>query len=129
MPSGSAGRRCPDGTPDDVACERSTDSLAAEIGHLLPARVLNLACPSATVTSGLRGPQDARRPLGARRRSALLKQVQDLRFVVVAIGPNDVGWTDFLRYCYGVAGLLGPASPRASSTTGWPRSTASTATC
>jgi hypothetical protein len=26
----------------------------------------------------------------------------DLQFVVVAIGPNDVGWTDFLRYCYGV---------------------------
>jgi hypothetical protein len=91
----------PNGTPDDVACERSTDSLAAEIGHLLPARVLNLACPSATVTSGLRGPQD----LGGRSvppQVGVLKQAQDLRFVVVAIGPNDVGWTDFLRYCYGV---------------------------
>ena len=92
----------PAGTPDDVACERSTDSLAAEIGHLLPARVLNLACPSATVTSGLRGPQDrSGRLLPAQ--VGLLKQVQDLRFVVVAIGPNDVGWSDFLRYCYGVA--------------------------
>jgi len=91
----------PDGTPDDVACGRSTDSLAAEIGDLLPARVLNLACPSATVTSGLRGPQDrAGRLLPAQ--VGLLKQVQNLRFVVVAIGPNDVGWTDFLRYCYGV---------------------------
>ena len=91
----------PDGTPDDVACERSTDSLAAEIGDLLPARVLNLACPSATVTSGLRGPQErAGRQLPAQ--VGLLKQVQNLRFVVLAIGPNDVGWTDFLRYCYGV---------------------------
>jgi hypothetical protein len=92
----------PDSTADDVACQRSTDSLAAEIGHLLPARVLNLACPSATVTSGLRGPQDA----GGRSVPAqvgVLKQVQGLRFVVVVIGPNDVGWTDFLRYCYGVA--------------------------
>jgi lysophospholipase L1-like esterase len=91
----------PDGTADDVACERSTDSLAAEIGHLMPARVLNLACPSATVTSGLRGPQDA----GGRSvppQVGVLKQVQGLRFVVVVIGPNDVGWTDFLRYCYGV---------------------------
>jgi hypothetical protein len=91
----------PEGTPDDVACERSTDSLAAEIGDLLPARVLNLACPSATVTTGLRGPQER----GGRLLPAqvgLLKQVQDLRFVVLAIGPNDVGWTDFLRYCYGV---------------------------
>jgi lysophospholipase L1-like esterase len=91
----------PDGTADDVACERSTDSLAAEIGHLMPARVLNLACPSATVTSGLRGPQDA----GGRSvppQVGVLKQVQGLRFVVLVIGPNDVGWTDFLRYCYGV---------------------------
>jgi len=91
----------PDGSPDDVACQRSTDSLAAEIGRLLPARVLNLACPGATITSGLRGPQDA----GGRSVPAqvgVLKQVQDLRFVVVAIGPNDVGWIDFLRYCYGV---------------------------
>jgi lysophospholipase L1-like esterase len=90
-----------DGTPDDVACQRSTDSLAAEVGHLLPAKVLNLACPGATITSGLRGPQDA----GARSVPAqvgVLKQVQGLRFVVVAIGPNDVGWIDFLRYCYGV---------------------------
>ena len=95
------GPALPDGTPDDVACGRSTDSLAAEIGHLLPARVLNLACPSATVTSGLRGPQDQ----GGRSVPAqvgVLKQVQDLRFVVVVIGPNDVGWTDFIRYCYGV---------------------------
>ena len=77
----------PDGTPDDVSCERSTDSLAAEVGHLLPARVLNLACPSATVTSGLRGPQDrAGRLLPAQ--VGLLKQVQDLRFVVVASDPN-----------------------------------------
>jgi hypothetical protein len=32
----------------------------------------------------------------------LLKQVRGLDFVVVAIGPNDVGWSDFLQYCYGV---------------------------
>jgi hypothetical protein len=91
----------PDGSPDDAACARSTDSLAVEIGQLIPAQVLNLACPSATITSGLRGPQDQ----GGRSIPAqvgVLKQVQDLRFVVVAIGPNDMGWTDFLRYCYGV---------------------------
>src|SRR6185436_14525536 len=71
------------------------------IGDLLPARVLNLACPDATVTAGLRGPQD----IGGQQVPAqvgVLRQVQGLRFVVVEIGPNDVGWTDFLRYCYGV---------------------------
>jgi hypothetical protein len=96
------GPRLPGGTPDDAACERSTDSLAAEIGHLTSANVLNLACPSATVTTGLRGPQQ-RGDQVVPAQIGVLKQVRDLRFVVVAIGPNDVGWTDFLRYCYGVA--------------------------
>jgi hypothetical protein len=91
----------PDARPDDATCERSTDSLAAEIGHLLPARVLNLACPSATITSGLRGPQE-HRGQSVPPQVGVLKQVQGLRFVVVAIGPNDVGWADFLQYCYGV---------------------------
>jgi lysophospholipase L1-like esterase len=91
----------PDARPDDATCGRSSDSLASEIGHLLPARTLNLACPGATVNDGLRGSQD----IAGNRVPAqvgVLEQVQGLRFVVVAIGPNDVGWTDFLRYCYGV---------------------------
>ena len=91
----------PDSTPDAAACERSTDSLAVEIGNLTGTRVLNLACPDATITSGLRGPQQrGGRVLPAQ--VGLLKQVRDLDFVVVAIGPNDVGWSDFLQYCYGV---------------------------
>lgn len=87
--------------PDDRVCRRSTDSLAFEVGNLLPARVLNLACPEATVSAGLRGPQDVG---GAQvpAQVGVLRQVQGLRFVVVEIGPNDVGWIDFLRYCYGV---------------------------
>jgi hypothetical protein len=89
------------GSADDRACERSIDSLAAEIGRLQGGPVLNLACPGATVTSGLRGTQEH----GGRivpAQVGVLQQVRGLRFVVVAIGPNDLGWTDFLRYCYGV---------------------------
>ncbi|WP_250549402.1 GDSL-type esterase/lipase family protein [Pseudonocardia sp. H11422] len=89
-------------TPEDVACERSADSLAGELSRLLPAQVLNLACSGASIAQGLRGPQqrgDTTLPAQVGR----LKQVQDLRFVVVAIGPNDLGWSDFLTYCYGVA--------------------------
>lgn len=86
--------------PNDP-CDRSTDSLAAEIGQLLPSKVLNLACPDATVTSGLRGTQ-TRKGVTVPAQVGVLKQVQGLRYVVVEIGPNDVGWTDFLRYCYGV---------------------------
>jgi GDSL-like Lipase/Acylhydrolase family len=91
----------PDADEDDQACVRSTDSLAAELGHLLDTRVLNLACPGASITEGLREPQQQ----GGRTLPAQvgrLKQVQDLDFVVVVIGPNDLFWGDFLAYCYTV---------------------------
>jgi hypothetical protein len=89
-------------TPADTACGRSSDSLAAEVGGQLETNVLNLACPSATIESGLRGPQvQGGQELPAQ--IGLLKQVQGLKFVVVAIGPNDLSWTDLLRYCYAVA--------------------------
>jgi hypothetical protein len=92
----------PDGSPDDQSCGRSSDSLAAELGQLSGEQVLNLACPGATIAAGLRGPQQ-RGPQQLPPQLGLLKQVQDLRFVAVVVGPNDIGWTDFLSYCYGVA--------------------------
>ena len=90
-----------DPQPTDVACGRSADSLAAEVGRLLDTRVLNLACPSATAATGLLGPQE-RSGLILPPQVGVLKQVQGLRFVAVAIGPNDVGWADLLTYCYAV---------------------------
>ena len=118
----------PSARPDDAVCKRSTDSLAAEIGDLLPARVLNLACPDATVTAGLRGPQD----IGGQQVPAqvgVLRQVQGLRFVVrrdrartTSGGPTSCATA--------TACPTAPTrSPRTSSTTGSPRSTAPTATC
>jgi lysophospholipase L1-like esterase len=90
-----------DATPDDKACGRSSDSLANEVGRLLDQRVLNLACPSASIPFGLRAPQEQNgRLLPAQ--VGVLKQMQGLRFVVVMIGPNDLAWTDFLKYCYSV---------------------------
>ncbi len=89
-------------TDDDRACARSADSLANEIGTLTGARVANLACTGASITAGLRGPQiQGGRVLPPQ--VALLKQIEGLQFVVVVIGPNDVSWTDQLRYCYSVA--------------------------
>jgi hypothetical protein len=86
---------------DDVSCQRSSDSLAAELATMVPGGVRNLACPSATIASGLRGPQQ-RGDTVVPPQVALLKQMQDLKFVVVAVGPNDVGWSDLIRYCYGL---------------------------
>jgi hypothetical protein len=95
------GPALPAPSPGDVACGRSTDSLAAEVGSLLAVPVLNLACPSATTAAGLLGPQE-RSGLLLPPQVGVLKQVQGLRFVAVAIGPNDVGWSDLLTYCYAV---------------------------
>jgi GDSL-like Lipase/Acylhydrolase family len=90
-----------DPSPADAACGRSTDSLATELGSLVAAPVLNLACPSATTATGLLGPQE-RSGLLLPPQVGVLKQVQGLRFVAVAVGPNDVGWTDLITYCYAV---------------------------
>jgi hypothetical protein len=87
--------------PGDVVCGRSTDSLAAELGSILDAQVLNLSCPSATTATGLLGPQE-RSGLLLPPQVGVLKQVQGLRFVAVSIGPNDVGWSDLVTYCYAV---------------------------
>ncbi|HVL82814.1 MAG TPA: GDSL-type esterase/lipase family protein [Pseudonocardia sp.] len=91
----------PDPEPADVACGRSADSLAAELGRLVSAPVANLACPGASTVSGLRGPQQ-RGELVLPPQVGLLRQLRDLEFVVVAIGPNDLAWTDFITYCYAV---------------------------
>jgi len=85
---------------DDKDCNRSSDSLAAEIGLGLPGRVLNLSCPSATIREGLMASQ-ARSGRALDPQVGILKQVQKLKFVVVVVGPNDLWWSDLIKYCYG----------------------------
>jgi lysophospholipase L1-like esterase len=95
------GPALPEPTTDDTACRRSADSAAAELAQLRETRVLNLACSGASIQAGLRGSQqvgDAQVPSQIGR----LRQVQGLDWVVVAIGPNDLAWADFLLYCYGL---------------------------
>jgi hypothetical protein len=89
-------------TDEDLACSRSGDSLAVQITALASVPVANLACSGATTVSGLRGGQKAgNRDIPSQ--VGRLRQLAGLRFVVVVIGPNDVGWGDQVRYCYGVA--------------------------
>jgi GDSL-like Lipase/Acylhydrolase family len=95
------GPELPEPTPDDRDCNRSTDSLAAEIGLGLPGQVLNLSCPSATIREGLMASQQ-RSGRALPPQVGILKQVQDLKFVVVVVGPNDLWWSDLIKYCYGV---------------------------
>jgi len=88
-------------TEEDIVCRRSTDSLAAEIGALAAVPVANLACSGASIASGLRGPQVIGATVVPPQVGRLL-QMSGLEFVVVVIGPNDLGWSDQLLYCYGV---------------------------
>ncbi len=92
----------PDADDKDSACARSSDSLAAELTLMRSAPVLNLACQGASISRGLRSTQVVG-PVIVPPQIGVLKQVQNLRFVVVAIGPNDLNWADFLLYCYGLA--------------------------
>ncbi|HSX00632.1 MAG TPA: hypothetical protein VLF67_00175 [Candidatus Saccharimonas sp.] len=87
-------------TPDDQSCDRSRDSLAGIMSGLLSWNVLNLACPSATIEQGLMGSQ----PRGGRDippQMGIVQQIDNLKLVVVMIGPNDLQWSDLLKLCYG----------------------------
>jgi hypothetical protein len=96
------GTPAPDASPEDVACARSTDSLARQVGAAIGDDVLNLACSGARITAGLRAPQQTG-GVTVPPQIGRLKQVEDPAFVVVAVGPNDLNWTDLIGYCYAVA--------------------------
>ncbi|GAA4923278.1 GDSL-like lipase/acylhydrolase family protein [Actinomycetospora succinea] len=96
------GTPAPGASPEDVACARSSDSLARQLGAAIRDDVLNLACSGARIATGLRGPQQTG-GVTVPPQIGRLKQVEDPAFVVVAVGPNDLNWTDLIGYCYAVA--------------------------
>jgi hypothetical protein len=84
-------------------CWRSDDSLAYWLGQFTGYAWRNLACSGATIPDGLIGPQSI--GLGTKHEVTLPAQVSELanianlRQVVVAIGPNDLGWTFQMGLC------------------------------
>jgi lysophospholipase L1-like esterase len=86
---------------EDTACQRSADAYASSLRSIAGVSVLNLACSSASVANGLLGPQPAAGTT-LPPQVGVLRSVQAAKVVVVSIGANDVGWSDFLRYCYGL---------------------------
>jgi lysophospholipase L1-like esterase len=85
-------------TPEDKACGRSRDSFAADLANANGWKVLNLACSTATIRSGLLGEQ----PQAGRTVSAQLgraKQVTDATAVIVSIGANEMQWGALVRFC------------------------------
>lgn len=90
----------PHADADSKACKRSTDSLAAQLTQLSPSDpVRNLACSGASIGQGLLGEQQRGHRTLPPQVSQLMS-MDGLHFVVVMIGPNDLDWTAFLKYCY-----------------------------
>ncbi len=92
------GKELKGATKEDKGCGRSGDSLAAQIGRLKNWRVLNLACSSATISEGLMGPQSRGGQLLGTQ-VGRLKQMSNLRAVIVTIGPNDLWWSRAVGLC------------------------------
>ncbi|HST67560.1 MAG TPA: GDSL-type esterase/lipase family protein [Mycobacteriales bacterium] len=98
-------------TKQDTACQRSSDAYAFPLQAISHVSTLNLACSSATVANGLLGPQTAG-GMTIPPQVGVLQSVQSASVVVVSVGANDVGWSDFLRYCYGLPRCDDEASDR-----------------
>lgn len=84
---------------EDQECERSSDSLAAQIGRMENWRVLNLACSAATIPQGLMGPQQ-RGSDSLLPQMSVVQQMTNIRAVFVTIGPNDLWWSRAIGLCY-----------------------------
>ena len=88
----------PHSTRADLACGRSTDSYAEDLARADNWNVLNLACDSATISSGLLGPQGR----GGQMVPAQFDELQQARsasVVIVSIGADDLGWSAMVQYC------------------------------
>ncbi len=92
-----------DPTEADIACQRSGDAYADVLQAATGRTVVNLACGSATISDGLLTAQSGRRPVTPAPQVGVLKNLTSLELVVVSIGANDLGWADFLKYCYGLS--------------------------
>jgi lysophospholipase L1-like esterase len=87
---------------EDTACERSKDAYAEVLQAATGWVTENLACASASISDGLLTPQRGRRPVTPPPQVGVLKSITSLDAVIVSIGANDIGWSDFLKYCYGL---------------------------
>jgi lysophospholipase L1-like esterase len=83
----------------DTTCGRSRDAYAQVLQSATGHRVLNLACSSATLDSGVLGAQ-VEGTVVVPPQIGVLKAITSVRTVILSVGANDVGWSDFLQLCY-----------------------------
>jgi hypothetical protein len=82
----------------DSACGRSSQSYAVDLASVNGWQALNLACDSATIASGLLGPQ-SQGGLQITPQVDSLNQVQDPTVVIVSVGADDLQWSTILQVC------------------------------
>lgn len=100
--AGVGNAELPEATAQDKVCGRSRDAYARVLQSATGTPVLNLACSSATIVAGLLGPQ-TENGVSLPPQVGVLKSLPALSAVVVSVGANDVGWSDFLSICYALS--------------------------
>jgi lysophospholipase L1-like esterase len=95
--AGQGNRPLPAGTADDMACHRSADAFAVDLGGASDWDVTNLSCGGATVREGLLGPQQT----GTRTQTPQIDSpaLAKADVVIVSVGANDARWSDILTLC------------------------------
>jgi lysophospholipase L1-like esterase len=88
----------PGATSAGLACGRSSDSYAADLGAANGWRVLNLACNSATIRHGLLGPQ-SRDGNTLAPQLAVAERAKHASVVIVSVGADDLRWANMVEYC------------------------------
>jgi lysophospholipase L1-like esterase len=87
-----------DASRSDLACGRSTDSYAEDLASADGWNVLNLACDSATIASGVLGPQ-GRGGEAAPAQIDAAAGARNASVIIVSIGADDLGWSAMVHYC------------------------------
>ncbi len=82
----------------DRACGRSQDSYAEDLAAANGWKVMNLACDSATISSGLLGGQGRGGQMIAPQLDSAAR-ASGAAAVIVSVGADDLQWSLLLEYC------------------------------
>jgi lysophospholipase L1-like esterase len=88
----------PGATSAGLACGRSSDSYAADLGAANGWRVLNLACNGATISHGLLGSQTRHGDTLAPQ-LAVAERARHASVIIVSVGADDLRWSNMVEYC------------------------------
>ena len=89
----------PDASAPDRACGRSSASYAADLATVNNWNVLNLACNSATIQSGLLGVQVLGDGQLVPPQLAEAERATHAKVIIVSVGADDVQWSIMTRLC------------------------------